>query len=238
MLKAIAANPTACGCEHQAYSYLLSMVGRGREAQEHMLRAVSLVPNNFTGQARLGETMAFNGQYGNAAKLQATVAALMPEINYLKALRYKTATFAGDWPTARALLAAEPVNLSTPLRVAIIEARAAGNAARLRTAGDAMVRLLAGPQFLDRANVSALALAGRDVDAVEAAGRMIDKHPLYMTVLYEPTFARARQLPQFAALVARLGLVDYWRKSGHPPDFCLAADAPPLCASLGVKAKV
>ncbi len=100
-----------------------------------------------------------------------------------------------------------------------------------------MARLLVDPKFLDRANVPALAPAGRDADAVEAAGRAIDKNPRHLTVLYEPPFARARRLPQFAALVTRLGLVDYWRKSGYPPDFCVAADAPSLCASLIVKAK-
>ena len=232
LLKAIAAHPTGCGCEHQVYLYLLSMVGRGREAEEQIRRTVTLLPNGMPGQGRLGETLAVNGRYGDAAKLLATVAEQWPDEGFIEAMRYKTATFAGDWPAARAMLATEPVNPSTPLRAEIVDARAAGNAARLRAAGEAMTLLLVDPKFLTRTNVSALALAGRDADAVAAAGRMIDKLPLNITVLYEPPFARARKLPAFAALVTRLGLVDYWRQSGHPPDFCLAADAPRLCAGL------
>ncbi len=72
--KAIAAHPTACGCEHQVYSFILSMTGRGREAEEQIRRAVSLFPNGLAGQARLGETLAVNGRFGDAAKLLATVA--------------------------------------------------------------------------------------------------------------------------------------------------------------------
>ncbi len=232
MLKAIAAHPTGCGCEHQVFSYMLSMVGRGREAEEQIRRTVSLIPNGMPGQGRLGETLAVNGRYGDAAKLLATVAEQWPDEGYIEFMRYKTATFAGDWTTARAMLATEPVNPSTPLRADIIAARAAGNAARLHEAGEAMARLLVDPKFLGRANVSALALAGRDADAVAAASRMIDKLPLNVTVLYEPPFARARQLPQFAILVTRLGLVDYWQKSGRVPDFCLAAAPPTLCAGM------
>jgi hypothetical protein len=129
-------------------------------------------------------------------------------------------------------LAREPDNPTRPLRVALVDAMESGDQARISAAGAGFVELVADPRFLSRGNVLAMAMTGHDREAVAAASRMIDRFPGYVTVIYEPPFARARQTPEFAALVQRLGLVDYWRKSGHPPDFCAAADAPALCATL------
>jgi len=40
------------------------------------------------------------------------------------------------------------------------------------------------------------------------------------SILFRPEFAPARADPRFMSVAARAGLVRYWRKSGHWPDFC------------------
>ena len=230
--KAIAAHPTACGCEHQTYSYLLSMAGRGRDAEREIRRTVDLAPNSPFGRWRLAETIAVNGAYGTAATMLGALAAQWPTMTYITALRYKTATFARDWPTAAAMLASEGDNPSRRIRADLIAALAAGDAARVAAAGEGMRQLVEQPQYLRRSNVAALALAGMDDAAVAAAGRMVARTPGFLTVVFEPPFARARATPAFATLATRLGLVAYWQKSGHAPDFCLAAAPPALCARL------
>jgi hypothetical protein len=80
--------------------------------------------------------------------------------------------------------------------------------------------------------VTALAMAGRATDAVAAADGLLRRHPMNLSLLFEPSFAQARATPQFAALATQLGLIDYWRTPGHAPDFCVAADAPAMCAGL------
>jgi hypothetical protein len=39
-------------------------------------------------------------------------------------------------------------------------------------------------------------------------------------VLFSPSAAAMRRDPRFMALAARIGLVGYWRSTGHWPDFC------------------
>ncbi len=41
--------------------------------------------------------------------------------------------------------------------------------------------------------------------------------------------APLRRDPRFMQLAARLGLVDYWRSSGHWPDFCADPGLPYNC---------
>ena len=43
------------------------------------------------------------------------------------------------------------------------------------------------------------------------------------SLLFRPWMASVRRDPRFMGLAKRIGLIDYWRKSGHWPDFC--ADA-------------
>jgi hypothetical protein len=61
-----------------------------------------------------------------------------------------------------------------------------------------------------------------DVDgAFEALKGPIPGGPL---LFYYPETKALRRDPRFWPLVARLGLTDYWRKSGHWPDFCSEPD--------------
>ena len=47
--------------------------------------------------------------------------------------------------------------------------------------------------------------------------------------LFVPNTAAMRRDPRFMALAARIGLVDYWRSTGHWPDFCAEPGLPYNC---------
>jgi tetratricopeptide (TPR) repeat protein len=56
----------------------------------------------------------------------------------------------------------------------------------------------------------------------EMGGDRVVEHDTSM--LFRPWMASVRRDPRFMALAKRMGLVDYWVKSGHWPDFCADAD--------------
>lgn len=69
--------------------------------------------------------------------------------------------------------------------------------------------------------VAALAQAG-DIDGAYALAdsAIASGGPLYTSVLFEPAAAPMRRDPRFFPLVRRLGISDFWRKTGEWPDFC------------------
>ena len=48
-------------------------------------------------------------------------------------------------------------------------------------------------------------------------------------MLFRPAYAGLRRDPRFMQVAKRIGLVDYWRKSGKWPDFCFEPDLPYNC---------
>jgi tetratricopeptide (TPR) repeat protein len=54
-------------------------------------------------------------------------------------------------------------------------------------------------------------------------------------VLFRPWTANVRRDPRFMRLAQRVGLLDYWRKSGSWPDFCAEPDMPYDCKKEAAK---
>ncbi|MGH6910602.1 MAG: hypothetical protein ACREEG_10480, partial [Phenylobacterium sp.] len=55
--------------------------------------------------------------------------------------------------------------------------------------------------------------------------------------LFGPETAAMREDPRFIPIVQRLGLLDYWRSSGHWPDFC-AKEPKSVCSAMQRQAGV
>lgn len=97
-----------------------------------------------------------------------------------------------------------------------------------RVAGAALPPACAG---LDPENQLRILGGEGDVDAAYAVlNRMRAAGPFNSSVLFERRMAAVRADPRFMPLARDLGLLDYWRSSGHWPDFCLAPDRPYDCA--------
>ncbi|HUO97595.1 MAG TPA: hypothetical protein VMU01_02955 [Rhizomicrobium sp.] len=67
-------------------------------------------------------------------------------------------------------------------------------------------------------------------------GRLMGKD-LWFTLsrLFDTQTAEMRRDPRFMPLMQRLGLVDYWRSTGHWPDFCSEPGLPYDCKAVAAK---
>jgi DNA-binding winged helix-turn-helix (wHTH) protein len=230
--KALAGRPSDCACEYGDYSNFLSSVGRNAEARTYATRAREKEPKNIPWLRRAGETAAVAGDHDTARLELAQVAGYLPDPSSLDAWRMNLGIWSQDWPLANAMVMRQPDARLRQLQASLIAGLATGDASMIAATGQALLTRSRNDTTNDRATVTALAMAGNANEAVAAAGRLLALRPTSIALLFEPSFAQARQTPAFAALVAQLGLVNYWRRSGHFPDFCAASDAPVICASL------
>lgn len=65
-----------------------------------------------------------------------------------------------------------------------------------------------------------LGIFGRTDEAFAFLSDKASRNDLNAGILFGPALARVRDDPRFMKVVADLGLVRYWRLSGHWPDFC------------------
>lgn len=81
--------------------------------------------------------------------------------------------------------------------------------------------------------ISVLASLGFVDDAFALAARIdpvkLEPSPATVSLLFTPLTASMHRKPLFMALAHRLGLVDYWRRTGHWPDFCAEPSLPYDC---------
>jgi hypothetical protein len=61
--------------------------------------------------------------------------------------------------------------------------------------------------------------------------RWYQNQPMPAAYLSIPQMAPLRADPRFREVVERIGLLQYWKSSRRPPDFCVAERAP-VCALL------
>ena len=80
--------------------------------------------------------------------------------------------------------------------------------------------------------IDLLAALGAYSAALASVEAQSDDHPGIRAALYSPMMAPARADPAFPALIQRLHLIDYWRKSRTRPDFCAVKEAPSFCKSI------
>ncbi|MGZ6019121.1 MAG: hypothetical protein ACXWKO_10660, partial [Phenylobacterium sp.] len=92
------------------------------------------------------------------------------------------------------------------------------------------VRMLARKGDVDGAfDALGLSAGGRGGGALSGLNEHARLSPL---ILYYPEMKAVRRDPRFWPLATRLGLTDYWLKSGHWPDFCHEPDLPYDCRRM------
>ncbi len=231
--KAIGIKPDKVSQPILSYGNFLTTVGRVQDTILADRRSLQLQPLQFIGQGLLVEALATSGENGKAQRVLDNLDPQLSDHDQANGLRLDIALWTHDWGRARVALAALPDNPATRAMRPLIDALAGGDKARIAAAGAPFVTLATDPAPINGLTITALALSGHDAQAVAAVERFFhERGPFALRYLYQPPFAHIRTTPEFAALAERLRLIDYWRKSGHVPDFCRSADAPKLCTTL------
>ncbi len=111
-----------------------------------------------------------------------------------------------------------------------IVAEESGKPADVARARNAALATLSGGNLSAMANaIEALSALGFTDDAFAVAQRFTPRAETDSAFLFYTLTAPLRRDPRFMQLAARLGLVDYWRSSGHWPDFCADPGLPYNC---------
>ena len=234
VLRALASTSTRGSGEIQLQANILGSEGRLNASLAVHQQMLAIHPGNNIDTLECARLLSWIGRYAEARAIFAEEARVRNDRTVIEFVWLRGAIMAQDWDTARRLV--KQARFDEPTRIAtakLVEGLATGNAARLQEAGDLFEALPPNPNRFASMNVFGLGLTGRPVLAVAAAGKGFDANGFKaVAILFSPALAAARQTPEFAALVTRIGLADYWRKSGNLPDFCLSPGAPALCATL------
>jgi DNA-binding winged helix-turn-helix (wHTH) protein/tetratricopeptide (TPR) repeat protein len=231
--KALAVRPTGWGEEFQSQAQFLWSVGRLNEAFAAAKRSLAINPGNSITTLQSAAILSMMARYRQARPIFEDEAATRSDRSVIDQNWLRAALSEHDWAAARRLVSSEPDDGVRTAMATLIAALESGKTDRVSAAGSAFEPLAQNPNSLGPLTVLALALSGRDVAAIDAVWRLFGaKGVSSLRLIYSPAFATARTRPEFEALTRKTGLFDYWKTSGRPPDFCLAADAPSLCAKL------
>ena len=74
-------------------------------------------------------------------------------------------------------------------------------------------------------------IALASLEDLDAAFKLVDEGRTTASALFWPTLQTMRADRRFLPMVEKFGLMDYWKASGHGPDFCATADVP-VCIDL------
>ena len=241
LLKGLSVSPNNA-LLNQMEGSLLSQTGRNGEAIAYYRRAVLLDPLHPDFTIILANAVAAAGRLVEARTLIDQVARLWPDYSDVPATRITLEARWGDPSRALALLddpKSRPADWEAPMierwrRFSLLR-RNHDPAQTATFANEVLANLAAGRIDLNRASRD---LVG--VGATEAAFTAILRSataagPLDAEVLFRPTADAMRRDPRFMPLAAKLGLVGFWKRTNHWPDFCEAMDRPYDCRALAAK---
>ena len=216
---------------HGLYAYFLLCVGRTKAAAQEMRRAIDLAPDDVQLPSMLAVAQSESGEFSEADDIIGVEIASRRNSTMADRFRLINALRARDWPTARKALSSLPASPRREAEGTLVDALASGSKARIETALAAAVRAGRDDGLAARdIRATFLALAGHDAEVLSLIDGSPD--PGVMVLLFGPPFKATRRLPAFADRVRRMGLIDYWRQSRQPPDFCKLDRPPAFCAQL------
>jgi len=227
----IAADPSA-PINYLLLAHVLADVGRLTEAVQLMRQLPAVDRINDWATERFYYEAAAGGP--TAPCIEAYSFAESGKVFYLHWLKLLDCRmWAGQWDAAQAMLAAPSAPNAGKRSGEAMKAYAV--AARTRTPADrAAARSLALSNAAEDAgskfgSVLQLAKLGYIDDAFVLAETYVPYQPWPPEYLFFFDRAPLHRDPRFMKLAARAGLVDYWKTSGHWPDFCSMPDLPYDC---------
>lgn len=256
--RALAVAPDDDVLLYQRARFLLS-VGRTDEGLPLIQRAVRLRPLGARVQAGLAEHLAAAGRIEEAERAADRLGALWPRYYASWYLRYYLAAYLGRPADAEAMVADRrswPDNVR-PADIANVAPIARAMVSRAPADADAVIAtydplIAQGAGYAEIALRAAAGIGRPDAafryaralyldEGVRIAPQRFSAQTNYGRVgerqthfLFMPPFATLRADPRYLQLMADIGLVDYWRRSNTPPDFCLEAAMRDACAARGI----
>jgi TolB-like protein len=220
---------------------LLGEAGRRDEAIAYCRRAAFLDPLHPDFTVNLASALAATGRLTEARALIDQVARLWPDFGDLPATRITLEARWGDPGRALALLddpKSRPADWEAPMiekwrRFSLVR-RSHDPAKTTAYARDVLANLAAGRSDLNRASRDLVGVGATEA-AFAVALRSTPADALDTEVLFRPTAEGMRRDPRFMPLAAKLGLVEFWKRTNHWPDFCEAKDRPYDCRAVAAK---
>jgi tetratricopeptide (TPR) repeat protein len=235
-VQSVSVRPGDCGCEFVGYGGFLQNVGRLEDSADAFKRAHDMVPLSADVNAVYAVALFETGRTAEAKTIVDDLLEIWPN-DPARELLVRTSFWTGNYDQALSALTDPRSHFSDAERraySAAVRAHHSGNGSQ-KASAVGLLKALASDESADRPIlVTALAALGADREALSLAARLVGPNGSRdQYLLFEPPFVRIRHMPEFAALVGRIGLANYWRQSRRLPDFCRSSDAPALCRSLG-----
>ena len=241
--KGIAADPDF-GPLYPLYADMLQRVGRMTDAVDSARRGALLAPTNSAAHMALARALAYSGNLAEARDEIAKAERIWPDDPTVRETRDSFDLRFGD---PRALL--RRIDSGKLLSNASLEfqigtyrsyllARADPSPAHVDAAVRdvaSMARRKPGAAWL----IQLLGSLGRRDDAFRLLERpeATPSIEIWSDTLFRNYMRPMRLDARFMVLAARVGLVTYWRDSGHWPDFCADASLPYDCKAEGTRAE-
>jgi tetratricopeptide (TPR) repeat protein len=205
----------------------LLAVGRGNDAVVDAERAAKLNPLSAAVRNGYINTLAYSGRLTSAAEALNQAERLWPETSSVLDAKFRFHLRYGD-----PAVALELYRTRSSMRIHELTLRArrdptpANIESAARMARSIFVRFEAELPLYSQV----MAELGREEEIYASIAELKDPLAREGTDIYfRPTLKKFREDPRFMLLARRLGLLDYWRTSGHWPDFCFDTDLPYDC---------
>src|SRR5258706_3055166 len=206
---------------------LLWVVGRGHDALPWFWRAHDLNPLHNGETWSLALILASEGHSAESRALITQMQNQWPNQRSTRDARFWTSVVAGATDDTLALLAdpAAPCACQTNQRSAdawraALKASAAKDAAARADAVRTVMAAADAGSLNHGEALTLLTMLGDLDDAFAQAQLYRPVNPYMPPYLFLPPTAPLRSDPRFMQVAAKLGLVAYWRATGHWPDFC------------------
>jgi TolB-like protein len=240
LLKGLAADPHNARLNYRE-SELLGEAGRYKEAIASARRSVELDPLLPYLPGDLSSSLASDGKLLEARAIIEAAIRTWPDLDDLRSERIGMEARFGDPARALALLN-DPTALPSYWEASNIDEtrqycliRQSHDPAKVAAYAASLLAQVAAGKIDPSSAVRRLTPLGATDAAFAAAGYATPSNPLDTEMLFRPSADGMRRDPRFMPLAAKLGLVDFWRRSGVWPDFCEAPDRPYDCRAEAAK---
>jgi TolB-like protein len=224
LLKALQVVPGDATANYE-YGRLLLYLGRSTDAVRYVRRAVSIDPLSFLFNLNLGVALQINGEHDAAIAQYARTEELPGDKDFLQTLALVCAMESDDRKSVGEhvdkVLARNPTHQHPSEVITYTIGR------HVDDRQEALAELRhfdADPAHdnpLGRAIITVWAAwLGDDELALKQFQKLIGSRTAAFFIIWRPIQHGMRMLPGFKDFLRELGLVDYWRTTGHWSDFC------------------